>query len=88
MKKRDTITLPYMVDIDHLNMQAIHLESLTAMLQLYFDSAEDGGDEISHDLLSGYLWQMQHTISELKESIRETSDNKIPQERLIDTTNH
>lgn len=88
MKKRDTITLPHMVDIDHLNMQAIHLDSLTAMLHLYLDSAEDGGDTLSHELVSGYLWQMQHTISELKESIRETSANKIPKERLIDTTNH
>jgi hypothetical protein len=86
--KRDTEMLPHMVDIDALNRQSDHLDSMVAMLHNYFDSAANGGDELSHALLSGYLWQMQHTIFELKESIREASDSRIPRDHIITATNH
>lgn len=85
---RDTMMFPHMVDIDALNRQANHLDSMVAMLHLYFDSAADGGDELSPALLSGYLWQLQHTVSELKGSISEASQIKIPKEQLIAATNH
>ncbi len=84
----DTLMLPHMVDIDALSRQSQHLDSMVAMLHSYFDSAADGGCTLSHEILSGYLWQMQHTIFELKDSIREASDSKIPEERLVAAANH
>lgn len=83
MSNSDTLMLPHMVDIDALSRQACHLDSLVAMLHHYFDSAADGGDTLSPELLSGYLWQMQHTIFELKDSIKQASDNQIPKSHLV-----
>ena len=83
MSQKDTFMLPHMVNIDDLSRQACHLDSLVAMLHHYFDSAADGGDTLSPELLSGYLWQMQHTIFELKDSIKEASENQIPKSQPV-----
>ena len=83
MSHHDTLMLPHMVDIDALARQASHLDSLTAMLHHYFDSTADGASTLSDELLSSYLWQMQHTIFELKESIEMASNNRIPKEQII-----
>src|SRR5690554_7770995 len=58
--------LPHLVDIDALSRQASHLDSMVAMLNHYFESTADGGDELSPELLTGYLWQMQCTIFDLR----------------------
>jgi len=70
--------LPHLVDIDALSRQASHLDSMVAMLHHYFDSAANGGDTLSDELMSAYLWQMQHTVFELKDSIRLAADNPLP----------
>lgn len=82
MSHHDTLMLPHLVDTDALNRQACHLDSMVAMLHQYFDSVAEGGDSLSPELLSGYLWQMQHTIFELKETIQQTSENRIPEGQL------
>lgn len=82
MSSKDTMMLPHLVDIDSLTRQSEHLDALIAMLHHYFDSAAQGGDTLSPELLSGYLWQMQHTIFELKGSIRLASENQIPKSQL------
>lgn len=83
MSQNDTFMLPHLVDIDALTRQATHLESMVAMLQLYFDSEAEGGDRLPPELLSGYLWQMQCTIFELKDSIKQASDNPISNSQII-----
>jgi len=75
--------LPHLVDIDALSRQASHLDSMVAMLNHYFESTADGGDQLSPELLSGYLWQMQCTIFDLKDSIQLASDNQLPREHQI-----
>jgi hypothetical protein len=75
--------LPHLVDIDALSRQASHLDSMVAMLNHYFESTADGGDELSPELLTGYLWQMQCTIFDLKDSIQLASDNQLPREHQI-----
>ncbi|MBY5963761.1 hypothetical protein [Marinobacter nauticus] len=77
MSQNDTFMLPHLVDIDALTRQASHLDSMVAMLHLYFDSVTEGGDKISPELLSGYLWQMQHTIFELKDTIQQAAENHV-----------
>jgi len=77
MNHDKTNMFPHLVDIDALIRQSTHLDSMVAMLHQYFDSVNDGGDIISPELLSGYLWQMQHTIFELKDTIQDAAQNHV-----------
>lgn len=83
MSQHEALMLPHMIDIDALTRQACHLDSMVAMLHQYFDSVAEGGDVLSPALLSGYLWQMQHTIFELKDSIDKASPYRITEGQVL-----
>ena len=66
--------LPHSIDtIDALKSQSSRLEAQIAMLHCYFESSPDGGDTLSDEVMCNYLWQMQHTVSEMKEALEQIS---------------
>ena len=71
------IMLPHLVDIDSLTQHSHQLDGLVAMLCHYYDNKANGGDTLSDEVMSNFMWQMQTTMYELRETIAEISHSRV-----------
>lgn len=77
LKDSNKIMLQHLVDIDSLSQHSQQLAGLVAMLCHYHDNKANGGDTLSDEVMSNFLWQMQTTMFELNATIAEISHSRV-----------
>ncbi|KXS53946.1 MAG: hypothetical protein AWU57_1658 [Marinobacter sp. T13-3] len=57
--------------IDEITRARAQLDSLLAVLAVYYDQEEDGGDTLSPSVLRGYVWQMEQNVETIEHGLNE-----------------
>lgn len=73
---------PELHSIDKMTRARAQLDSMLALLSVYYEQEEDGGDTLSPQVLRGYVWQMEQNVEMIEDGISELlSERALERER-------
>lgn len=74
---------PEIHPIDKIARARAQLDSLLAVLAIYYDQEDDGGDTLNPQVLRGYVWQMEQNVEMIEDGLSGLLTEKVSQRSAL-----